>query len=409
MRILLLLLAASVFGYGVLQIDKIDPNNYVKIYIANHVIEIKLLGFILLVLGIMVVLYALWSVARMLLGVPKRYTNWRQRRQSQDADAALGAGYLALIKGEWQRAEQYLTKRAKHSNLPYLNYLAAAQAAQEQNKLAERDKYLLSAYTAAPQERLAIGLAKARLHQQAGQLKEVLATLNDISKEGQANAQYTAMLLQIHQQMGNWSAAQALLPKAKKQQVLSTPQLADNLAHASLQQSSNPQEAWNALPNEQKNRPDNVQLYARHLIAQDDISNAEKLIRKTLNSAWNDDLASLYSELPTHCATKKRRVIEGWLATRPDHPQLNLGAGRFALAEKDFDLAKKYLRKAISHGQLPQAYALLGEVYEACNESDKTAQLYRAGMMMLAKQDQPTQAATTEKGNELPANVADRE
>ena len=49
MRLVVLLILASMLGYGVFQLDKIDPDNYVKMYIGHYVIEVKVLGFLILV------------------------------------------------------------------------------------------------------------------------------------------------------------------------------------------------------------------------------------------------------------------------------------------------------------------------------------------------------------------------
>jgi uncharacterized protein HemY len=48
------------------------------------------------------------------------------------------------------------------------------------------------------------------------------------------------------------------------------------------------------------------------------------------------------------------------------------------------DKAKEYLQRAIELGQLPKAYSLLGQAYEASNNSGKALQLYRSGMINLA-------------------------
>lgn len=387
MRAFILLLLATVCGYAALQIGRLDPDNYVKMYVGNYVVEVKLLGFLLFVLAFVIVLYAVIKLFRMIWKAPKSYSNWLQRHNTEVADAGLGAGYLSLIKGDWKGAEKRLTKRPQDGSVPYLNYLVAAQAAQEQGKMSERDQYLSAAYQSAPKERLAIGLTKASLHQKSGQLENTLATLEDISSEGQKNSQYTAMLLQTHQQMGDWQAAQDLLPKARKQKALpqdALDSLSDQLYNGALISAKDKQAAWNELPREQKKQTDNVFIYARYLLANGENQAAEKIIRGTLKSQWSDDLVRLYGKLQTGSPTKQRRHVEGWLMARPENAELNLAAGRLAFEEKKFDLAKTYLQASISHGQLPKAYSLLGEVYEAANDSGKALQLYRTGMLAVA-------------------------
>lgn len=387
MRYVLLLLLATVVGYGALQIGRLDPDNYVKMYIGNYVIEIKVLGFILLLIAVVLILYFTIRLIRLLWKAPKRYNKWRDAYDNKKADEELGTGYLSLIKGDWKRAERVLLSKSQHSSLPYLNYLAAAQAAQEQGKLKQRDEYLAAAYKEAPNERLAIGLTKARLHQSAGEMGKALATLHDVADIGNKNAQHTAMLMQTYQQTGDWQGAEALLPTARKLSALSAAELQQiyNRIHTSrLESAADKKVAWKALPRDQRKNPDNILVYARALIEGGDSGDAEKVIRAALKSTWSDDLVRLYGTIVTDKPAKLRRQVEGWLMARKENPELYLAAGRLAIAEKNLELAKEYLQSAIHLGQLPKAYSLLGEVFEATNESGKALQLYRSGMLSLS-------------------------
>jgi len=320
---------------------------------------------------------------RLLLKSSSLWSNWRQKKNSLKAQKALGSGYLSLIKGDWSRAEKSLTSSSSHSGLPYVNFLGAAQAAQEQGKLTSRDDYLNAALKAAPSEHFAIGLTKARLHQKAGQLDKALATLKDIAQEGQKNAQFTAMLLQTHEQMGNWGGVQRLMPTAKKQKALPS-ELLQRMYHqsyvAALHDAEDKEAAWNNLPRDEKKNPENVVIYAAHLIAKGQLTNAEKLIRNELKVTWSDELVTLYGSLKTDKPGKLLRNVEGWLLARPENAELNLAAGRFALADKNDEKAIEYLQQAINYGALPLAYSLLGRLYENTNDSGKALDLYRSGM-----------------------------
>jgi len=207
---------------------------------------------------------------------------------------------------------------------------------------------------------LAIGLIKARLHQTAGQYEQAEATLADIAGLGQKNAQYTAMLMQTYQHTNQWDKANELLAVARKQSALPI-EVLDQIAD---------------------------QAHSSALNGAGESAAAEKLIRATLKNDWSDSLVRLYGSLKNDKPAKLRRTVEGWLMARPENAELNLAAGQFALQEKSLDKAKEYLQKAIRLGQLPKAYSLLGEVYEASNESGKALQLYRSGMLSLAGSDQ---------------------
>jgi HemY protein len=386
MRLIVLILLASLIGYGVLQIDRIDPDNYVKMYLGNYVIEVKVLGFLLLVLAVVVVLYFMIWLIRSIWRSPQRISQWQDRRNRDKAENQFGAGYLSLLKGDWKRAEKQLTAKSDHSHIPYVNYLAAARAAQEQGLFAKRDSYLNEAYAAAPAERLAIGLSKAKLHEKAGQLDQALLTLEDIAEEGHRNSQYTAMLLQLFEQTENWNAARELIPIARKQKALPEEilnKLQDDLYRNTLILADEKETAWKALPREQRKQIQNIEVYVQSLVDSGDVMAAEKLIRSTLGGGWSDTLVRIYGQLEVEKPQKLLRKAEGWLMARPENAELNLAAGRLAKACGNFDLAREYLQKSITHGQLPAAYSVLGEVFEAENESAKALQLYRVGIQNL--------------------------
>ncbi|MBX2847334.1 MAG: hypothetical protein KTR16_03360 [Acidiferrobacterales bacterium] len=404
MRLLIYIFLGAAAGIAALNIGKVYPDNYIKVYIANYLIEVKLVPFLILLLLIVVSLYFVMRLLRMLMRSGSLFSNWRQKKSKQTAQAALGSGYLSLIKGDWSRAEKSLTTKCEHSGLPYVNYLAAAQAAQEQGKIISRDEYLNAAYKAAPAERFAIGLTKARLHQKAGQLDQALATLQDIAPDGAKNAQYTAMLMQTYEQMNNWQGIEGLLPAARKQKALPEAVLEKMLhdvhSHA-LPAASDKKTAWNNLTSVEKKNPENVALYATYLMDNGQHDEAEKLIRGALKSNYDDRLVAIYGAIESSSPAKLRRAVEGWLLARPESAQLNLAAGRFALAENNIELAKTYLHNAIDQGQLSLAYSLLGDIYENIGQSGEALKLYRSGMVAASKSESALLAQDTNHSNAL--------
>jgi len=408
MRVLLIVFLGAVAGFWLLNIGTLDPDNYVKMYISNYVIEISVVQFLVLLLIAVIVLYFVIWLLRTVLKSGSLFARWRKKKSTKTAQAALGSGYLSLIKGDWSRAEKSLTTKCEHSGIPYVNYLGAAQAAQEQGKITSRDDYLNAAYKVAPAERFAIGLTKARLHQKAGQLDKALATLKDIASEGNKNAQYTAMLMQTYEQMSDWQGVEKLLPVARKQKALPESEL-ERMLHdvhnKALKSATDKRAAWANLPNNEKKNAENVALYAQYLLESDQDSDAEKLIRTTLKSGFSDELVSIYGSITSSAPAKLRRNVEGWLMARPENAQLNLAAGRFALAEKDIELAKTYLHHAIDYGQLALAYSLLGEVYESTGKSGDALQLYRSGMLAASQTD--SEKLLTSKSSEPDALIGD--
>ncbi len=384
MRFLIYILLAVAIAFGLLQLDQIDSNNYVKVYLAGYSVEMNVLGFLVLTVLAVMVIYFLIYLVRTVLTAPSRLTRWRKRRKVVIADKDLGSGYLSLIKGDWRSAEKRLTAHADSSPIPYVSYLAAAQAAQEQGKLAERDEYLSRAYKAAPKETLAIGLTKARLHQVAGQWNMARATLEDIQEIGKNNPQFTAMLMQVHEQAGSWQDAKQLMPIARKQGALSVEKLdeiEEQVLIASLDEAIDMDAAWKSLSRAQRKKPALITKYCTFLLEQKRSAEVEKLIRLAMKAAWDDRYLEIYSHVEPASAVKSRRAAEGWLLAQPENPYANLAAGRHAMLEGNTELAKKYLHAAINFGQLPNAYRWLGELFENADERNRALQLFKSGLL----------------------------
>jgi len=107
-------------------------------------------------------------------------------------------------------------------------------------------------------------------------------------------------------------------------------------------------------------------------------------LRAGLKKSLDSDLIRLFGRLESAKPGKLRKAAESWLVTNPNNAELRLIAGRFAMQEKKFDDAETHLQSAIQIEQLPQAYALLGELYEANEDSSKALHLYRLGISALS-------------------------
>ena len=59
MRLIILVLLACALAYGALQINAMDPHNYVKLYLLGYSIESSVFGFLLLLLAAVLVTYFL--------------------------------------------------------------------------------------------------------------------------------------------------------------------------------------------------------------------------------------------------------------------------------------------------------------------------------------------------------------
>lgn len=395
MRIILFSLLACVLGYAGLSVLQSGDGGYVKIYLGGYLLELQIIPFVLFLLA----LYILVRIAMGLLRSPRKLGIWRKTRNEHVSQNKLSDGFLCLMKGDWQKAEKALMAKAQHSRIPVVNYLAAAQAAQEQGKYNRRDSYLSQAMQEAPKSKLAISMTKARLHQQAGQHEQALSTLLDVESDGKRNPQFIAMLAQAYDQLDDFAQLEHILPQAQRLGALPEEVLADMRADIDLtkfDQASDKDSAWKSLSKQSRQDAKFVNLYVHDLLKNNKPDAAEKLIRNTLKQVWDDDLVNVYGTIQSTQRKKLLRQVEGWLLARPENAELHLAAGRLALQNRDIELAKASFEEAIKLSGLPEAYEELGHLCEDEQDLRKALTLYRSGLSRLNHADQPALPDATE-------------
>ncbi|MEX0951325.1 MAG: heme biosynthesis HemY N-terminal domain-containing protein, partial [Gammaproteobacteria bacterium] len=149
LKLLLLILLALLAAVGI-GLFAHDYPGHMVIRLPGWRVETSLSFFIV---ALLVTLFLFYTGVRLLLGTlrfPGRVLHWQSGRKRLRAERYLRNGLLALIEGDWKRAERLLQRGAPSSRAPLINYLAAARAAQEQGALERRDNFLRLAHQQAP-------------------------------------------------------------------------------------------------------------------------------------------------------------------------------------------------------------------------------------------------------------------
>jgi len=120
-----ILLLAIWVGYLVHQ-----DSGYVLIAYHKWSLETSLWVAIVAVILAFFLLYFILRLISHTASVCSRIQQHRQTRQDRKAKKLTDVGLCELAEGNWKKAETILTKAAKNSAAPLINYLAAARAAQ---------------------------------------------------------------------------------------------------------------------------------------------------------------------------------------------------------------------------------------------------------------------------------------
>ena len=259
-----------------------DDTGYVLFGRGYTTMEMSLTLFLVLLILSYVFGYALLRFILHTWGMPEQLKHWRSSKQHTKARSITLQGLIDLSQGEWKKAERLLTRSVKNSDMPLLNYLSAAKAAQKQNAPERRDHYLALAHESMPNADFSVKLTKAELQFAHGQNEQALATLVHLHNLSPKHLHIMVLLTHIYQDVKSWKDLKGLLPQLHKYKVFPDKELIkiEKQTYIELiqqvQKNSDANELnnlWLNISRELKKDPELIAIYCNKLIqlSQNDI------------------------------------------------------------------------------------------------------------------------------------------
>ncbi len=386
MKLLIVILLALAASIAIAYVAVDDPG-YVLISSQPWSIELSFSLFIVLLVVLFIATYLAVRFLARIWRTPKDVSMWRGRRLTGKAQRSQTQGMMGLIEGDWHKAEKQLLSYLSHTDTPVLNYLGAAHAAQAQGDLERRDKYLAQAHNSDPRQAIAVGLTKAKLQYQTGQLEQALTTLKKLRTHAPKNKKILGLKMQIYQDLQDWKALSELVPAARKYRVLPEEKLGQleqlttqRLLTHSEGGNGQLQNVWKTLSRGQKQDPELIATYVDQLIEGGDTEQAETMLRKAIKQKWEPSLVLLYGHVHSSELAKQLKTAEKWATTHPDDPELLLTLARLSMANELWGKARSYLETCIANDGPAEAYQELGKLLEQLEEPENALTYYRQGL-----------------------------
>ena len=362
-----------------------DPG-LVRIYYGGDVIEMTLAVFALLSVATLV---ALWAVVAILVWAwtfPSRMAARLRERRRHSARRSLTRGLIEIAEGQWKTGERRLVKNARDSDVPLINYLAAARAAQLLNEDERRDAYLKAAYESTPAATVAVLLTQAELQIQHKQYEHALATLRRLQELKPGHAYGLKLLARVYEEVGDWRGLETLLPRLRKSDVFRGEDLerieaeALQAALSTTRDREDVSNIWQSTPRRLRRNPDVVKACADALVRHHDHDEAESILRAALKHQWRDDLVLRYGEIHSSRPEKQLGRVESWLRARSDDAALLYAAGQLCAANGLWGKARSYLEDSARIDPHPRTLHRLGELLRELGQPEKAMQAFRRGL-----------------------------
>ena len=376
----------------------LPDNGYALINFRGYIVEtsvpVLVLLLILAYLTVRTLVY-IWQA-------PRRLGEAWARGRARSAGKKATQGYIALAEGRLAQGERLLTRGARHSETPLLNYLAAARAAQMQGDRQRRDAWLNMACVQEPAATDAVLLTQAELQLEDGQYTEALASLNRVRERQPGHAQALKLLGDLHQRRKEWQPLAALLPLIRRHGNVPPDMLDEwgvaawsNMMATLHTDRSALERLWDDVPRHLRREPRLTLARAQALIACGGVDDAELEIRRTLKDDWSEALVKLYGELPVADPAAHLKRIEAWLKEHPEDPALLLAAGRTCVRHQLWGKARSYFEASLAIRAVPETYRALGQLMAQVGEAQSASRAFERGLAMATTTPLPGSAATS--------------
>jgi len=382
---LLLTLLAAVVVAGLAHVS----NGYALLAYGRTSLEMSLGTLLALVLVTFFGLYLLTTLAVSLWTYPRRLREALTRKRELRARRATKQGLIDFAEGRWEESEKNLLRHADDSEMPLINYIAAARAAQLQGEHVRRDMYLRLAQDQVPEANVAVLLTQAELQIAHKQLDQALATLKRLQELDPDHVFAVRLLATLYRKLGDWQSLLGLVARLRETRVL-TKQEVDRLEERAVaalldqvdpkRPQPSPTQLWESVPRRLHENLELNRAYARALLRCGETVRAEGVVREALKEHWDEELLALYGLAVGEDPKRQLGRVEDWLAERGESAALLLTAGRLCVVARLWGKARGYFEASIMLGGRPEAYEELGKLLRQLDDPEDALRTYSDGL-----------------------------
>lgn len=379
--ILLLVGLGAALGLMVLR----DPG-YVLVSWQTTSVEMGLwLGGLLWLLSL-VAAVTLIDILFKVLGFSSWWVRLMDARRQRRSQQSFERGIIRLERGDWRRAERQLFTAARLSPHPLPAYLAAARAAAQGQAWERAEKYLVLADEQG--NRLAVGLARARLLLAAGRWEQAVALLSRLQEQYPREESVKRLRVEVLARLQRWADLADMLPELQR--------VTEDAQFAQLERKANRevlgwigqtagradkahavrrlQAYWQALPRRLQADEELQAAYAAELVRCGADDEAEALLAVTLEKQWSNAGIDVYGRARSTRPDQALARALAWKEQHPSNPALMLALGRLCLQNRQWLDARAWFEAALALRKSPEAYAELIRLLSQMD--DRAAQRY---------------------------------
>lgn len=414
--LMLLLLAGLIVGPYLS-----GKQGYVRIETANNIVEMSLTTLVIFFVVSMAVVYSIEAAISRFCRLSNNTYSWFSRRKRVKAQKQTLEGLMRMDEGDYSKAEKLIGKNAKHSDEPVLNFIKAAEAAQQRGDEFSANRYLIQATEIAGTDSLILEIARTRILLQQNKLPAARSSVDSLLIMAGRNKEVLKLAVDIYLKSKAYQALDNILEQVEKSGLYSAEefetlqrQVEDGLLDEKMNEDGvdGLLDWWDEQPRKRRNDSYVKLGLIRRLIDANDHESAYELTLELVKKLDDDDNSPLAQELFKQIGrlqpednSKLVKVVNKWAKNANLAAQClaNRALGYLYVRNNDFAKADEVFKNLIANkDQLePNDITMASYVFEQMGDKAAAQQLREEGLKSAMSMPNLTTEETPEKPTAL--------
>ncbi|WP_275554360.1 protoheme IX biogenesis protein HemY [Mixta sp. Marseille-Q2659] len=385
----LLLIAGIVIGPMIA-----GHQGYVLIQTDNWNIETSVTGLaIILIISLLVILAVEWLLRR-LFRTGAKTRGWFTGRKRNRARRQTHQALVKLAEGDYRQVEKLLSRNADHAEQPVVNYLLAAEAAQQRGDEMRANQHLERASELAHNDPIPVEITRVRIQLARNEDHAARHGIDRLLEVAPRHPEVLRLAEQAYVRTGGWGALLDILPAMEKAQVANEEQIKALRQQAWLglmnqamaeQGSEGLKRWWQSLNRKTRHETALQVAMADHLIACDDHDTAQEIVLDGLKRQYDERLILLMPRLKTGNPEQLEKALRQQIKQHGATPLLYSTLGQLLMKHGEWQQACDAFREALKQRPDGFDYAWLADALDRLHHPEEAAQMRREGLLLTLK------------------------
>ncbi|NLS53511.1 protoheme IX biogenesis protein HemY [Hafnia alvei] len=371
---------------------------YVLIQTDTYNIETSVTSLVIMLILLIVVLFAIEWVLRRVFRTGARTRGWFVGRKRTRARKQTREGLMKLAEGDYTQVEKLLSRNADHAEQPVVNYLLAAEAAQQRGDDLRVNQYLERASEVADSNQLPVDITRVRIQLARGENHAARHGVDALLNVAPRHPEVLRLAEQAYVKTQAYQSLLEILPSLAKANVYNDEEIQklqlqayiglmnERMANGgSLELKS----WWNDQSRKTRHETALQVAMIEHLIECNDHDTAQQILVDGLKRKFDERLVLLMPKLKSGNPEQLEKLLNQQIKQHGASALLNSTLGQLLMRHGEWQQASDAFRAALKQRPDAYDYAWLADALDKLHRPEEAAQMRRDGLLLTLKQEQP--------------------